>query len=563
MHRLAFTLVVTFCFVSVLAAQPHPQDVHRPTAAARPIRGGDAPATTLHVESRLVVVDVVVMGHHREPVRGLTASDFILLEDGKPQKVAFFEEHEASKTPLASAAEPPTGPGEFTNTSAPVPSCVNVILFDTLNTPITDQPYARQQMIQFLKTLPLGYHVALFELGSRLRMLSGYNQTSEELVAAAKQLVPHASYLLQTDEDAFMEEQQVSSMSAGVGQYDPEFFNAMRNFMSETSGTLRQHRLLLTLRSLTELTQAMSGFRGRKNVIWLSEYFPVSFGVLTNDGRFSDVRSYGDLLRQTSSTLSSSQVALYPVDIRGLTSGFAGNASQPGGQPPDNVQAIRNIEARHIGMDDIAEQTGGHAYYNTNDLKFAMQRSLENGSSYYTLAYVPPSAADSKYHRIRIRLVPPGLKAEHRNGYFSVPIRHSESPDSTDFAGAVQPATPVSNRLLLKAQLQLPDQRHRSTRVNCTIDAANLTFLDQPNGRKFVTLHLLTVAWDEYLNSAATISNTVELGYSPGQYARMLREGVTMHQELRLRPGKYDLRIAVMEDGNSRIGSLEIPIEIP
>jgi hypothetical protein len=336
----------------------------------------------------------------------------------------------------------------------------------------------------------------------------------------------------------------------------------MRDFMSETSTGVREHRLVLTLRNLSELSRAMSGFRGRKNVIWLSEYFPVSFGLLTNNGRFSDVRSYGDLLRQTSSTLSASQVALYPIDVRGLTSGSLGNASLPIGQPPDNVQAVANIEARHIGMDDIAQQTGGHAYYNTNDLKFAMQRSLQNGSSYYTVAYVPPSAADSKYHRIRIRLVPQGLKAEHRNGYFAMPIQHPINPAATEFTDAVQPATPVSNRLLLKAHLQLPNREHPNTRVDCTISATNLSFVDQPNGRKFVRLHLLTVAWDKYLSSAATVSNTVELGFSPEQYARMLREGVTTHQELRLTPGKYDLRIAVMDDGNSRIGSLEIPIEI-
>jgi hypothetical protein len=219
------------------------------------------------------------------------------------------------------------------------------------------------------------------------------------------------------------------------------------------------------------------------------------------------------------------------------------------------------MEARHIGMDNIAEQTGGHAYYNTNDLKFAMQRSLENGSEYYTLAYVPPNGADSKYHRINIHFERHGFQAEHRKGYFAMPVKHTTK--ALDLSDAVRPITPVMSNLHLKAQLSPPDQKRENTGVDCTISAENLTFVDQPNDRKLVTLHLLTVAWDKYLNQAANVSNTVELRFSPEQYSRMLSEGITVHQELHLPPGKYDVRMAVMDAGNDKVGSLEIPLEIP
>lgn len=511
---------------------------------------------TLHADSRLVLVDVVVK-HRRQPVNGLTASDFILLEDGKPQKIAFFDAHQGART----AAAPPktvTPADYFSNDNVEAPSSLNVILFDTLNTPATDQLYARKQMIQFLTTLPPGYHLALFELGARLRMLTRFNQTSQQLVAAASKLVPQISPLLETDEDLLQQQRLIDRSKT---PYNADSVAAMQQFVSEASATVAQNRVRLTLQGLNALTSAMSGFHGRKNVIWLSEYFPVSFGLMTDNGRFSDVRRYDDVMRGTASTLSSAQVALYPIDVRGLTSGFFGNASLGGG-PADNILEIGEIEARHVSMDDIAEQTGGHAYYNTNDLKFAMQRSLESGTDYYTLAYVPPHGTDSKYHRIDVRFTRSGLSSEHRKGYFAMPVT-SASTVVSEFVGAVQPATPELDRLHLKARLLLPDKQHANTRVECTIRPEDLTFVDQPNNRKFVRFHVLSVTWDRYLNTVAKASNTLELRFSPEQYARVLRDGITTVQEMKLtKPGRYQVRIAVMDDANNRIGSLEIPVEI-
>jgi len=133
----------------------------------------------------------------------------------------------------------------------------------------------------------------------------------------------------------------------------------------------------------------------------------------------------------------------------------------------------------------------------------------------------------------------------------------------TDFVAAVQPATPELDHLHLKARLLLPDKQHANTRVECTIRPDDLTFVDQPNNRKFVRFHVLSATWDRYLKTVAKASNTLELRFSPEQYARVLRDGITTVQEMKLtKPGRYDVRIAVMDDATNRIGSLEIPAEI-
>src|SRR5439155_482252 len=128
---------------------------------------------TFHAESRIVVVDVVVT-KHREPVTGLTQSDFQVLEDGKRQQIQFFESH--------------------------IPS----------------------------------------------------SSTPRELALARQ------------------------------GSMNQEFFDHMSDFLAETTAARDQDRAKITLQALQDISRAVSGFRGRKNVIWLSEEFPVYFGPQMN-----------------------------------------------------------------------------------------------------------------------------------------------------------------------------------------------------------------------------------------------------------------------------------------
>jgi len=188
-------LISCYCLIFLLSCASG----QTPLAPDPSVNSAQTPAgkasVTFRAESRLVVVDVVVT-KHREPVTGLAQSDFQVLEDGKRQQIQFFEAHVPS-TSTQKAALPEH---QYSNISDETPSSINIVLFDLLNTPLVDQPYAREQMVQFLKTLPRGRQVALFELGSTLRMLAGFRATSDELLAAAKRVVPHRSALLDTQE---------------------------------------------------------------------------------------------------------------------------------------------------------------------------------------------------------------------------------------------------------------------------------------------------------------------------------------------------------------------------
>jgi VWFA-related protein len=276
------------------------------------------PEITFHAATRLVVVDVVVTGHHQEPVTGLTKSDFTVLEDGKPQQVLFFEAH----VPPSGQTQAPLPPHQYTNVDAQAPSAVNIVLFDALNTPLEDQTYARAQMLQLLKTLPPGQEVALFELGTRLRMIAGFTTRSEDLVAAASKVVTRTSELLDTPASRQEDEHQLGLMREG--SRNQEFFDHLQEFMDENWAARDQNRASITLKAFGELAQSVANFRGRKNVLWLSEEFPVYFGPEVNrNDPHPNLQNYAELTRDTEGMLSSAQMSIYPIDVRGLVTGVS------------------------------------------------------------------------------------------------------------------------------------------------------------------------------------------------------------------------------------------------
>jgi len=555
MRYRGFELLISCMGITLILSYASAQTAPTSEPAANGQTAAGKASPTFRAESRLVVVDVVVT-KHREPVTGLTKSDFQVLDDGKPQQIQFFEAHVPS-TSTPKEALPEHQYSNFTDETA---SSINIVLFDLLNTPLIDQPYAREQMVQFLKTLPPGRQVALFELGNTLRMLAGFRATSDELLAAAKRVVPHRSALLDTQESR--EEAQDQIGLEREGSMNQQFFDLMSAFLAETTAARDQDRAKITLQALKDISHAVSGFRGRKNVIWLSEEFPVYFGPQMNASDPSaSARNYFEVMHDTAGLLSSAQISIYPIDVRGLISGLT-TASSGGGDRGN--ERIRAIEDLHIEMDNLARETGGRAYYDSNDLKLAMQRSIENGSHYYTIAFVPQRQNwDSKYHHIKIHLARSGLDAEYRKGYFANPQTGTPNDQArADLISALQPATPQSTMLLLKAKVSLPDSDHAKVRIDCIIDGSALAFASGDGNRETAHLQFETVAWGPDLKVKANASHIVELSLPQEKYQQVVHNGLAAHQELQLAPGIYNIRVGVLDDGNKRIGTLDIPLQV-
>jgi VWFA-related protein len=532
-----------------------------PPSAPAPASQGEGSVPIFRATSRLVLVDVVVTDKKGEFIPELKPADFTVLEDGKSQRISAFSAHSSLKAVPEHKIQLP--PNQYTNfSSQPADRPITIILLDMLNTEPMDQVFGRNQMIKFLEQLPPGEPVALFAMRDNLAMLQGFTESSDKLIAAAKTIRGYKSPTMTTESELEDAEQAAALGQASTATVGNGLLHMLYNEVSFQN----DQRVSMTLASLLTLAHSVSGYAGRKNLIWLTGGIPFFVAPDLSRSASQPERGYFDLLHQTQSLLAAAQIAVYPVDIRGLTLTTLSMPSTGRGQAPSALGRQRaNLDNTVMAMGDMAHETGGKSFSGSNDLKAAMTESLMQGQNYYTLAYVPDNRDwNGLYRKIEIKSSQPGAKLISRRGYYAI----SEKPFSGDeaakmLASAVQPTVPIFTMLLVRVQVLEPDAEHKAVRVDYAVSANSINFSDGPEQRKEAKIDFMTVAWDKDHKNAGYIQNTVNASFSPEIYQQALRTGIPMHQELELKPGKYTLKLGVIDRGSQRVGTVEVPLTIP
>ena len=537
-----------------------------------------SPDTTIQITSRIVYVDVVVRDSYGHIVRGLTAKDFRVLEDGKEQRLDFFRDYTQNKLTAASDEVSKHDPLSFSNVDSrgEGASSVNIILFDFFNTAPQDYGYARKQMIHFLEELPPGRRTALFVLGTRLKMLQGFTGSTDRLVAAAKAMKLETSTVETTGE----QQQDIAlgqAFAKAIGG-NPSGHNVMSEQFDMAHGQDEIRAYDLTKTALDQIGAAVSGYPGRKNLYWLGETFPFFGGPVLelND-------AYHAVLNNTMSTQdeadankteATAQIAVYPISLLGLEVGGIGSESSV--DPQNGKELARQFNQRiamHEMLNRLADTTGGRAYYGTNDFAGALQKGFEDGSSYYSLAYRPENLKwNGHYRNISVKLAPRGYSLSYRRGYYAVPNQTATSANADNvMTEALQPDTPQDTMLRLKSTVALPDAAHPTVRVDSVIDPGNVDFRTDAQGRRHARLLVTLEALPDPLPSNAPPGAQAQPPQTSGMYVvdvddaafrKVLAEGMPAHQQIALPPGHYRLRLGVCDLGNRRIGTLDMPVTV-
>ena len=557
-------------------------------AALGASHGQDLPnGPTFRLTSRLVYVDVVVRDKSGQVVHDLTQQDFKLEEDGKPQKLDFFEAHslgQASLTQGKQAPAPAASHLQYTNVAnrEAASGAINIIPFDLLNTPRSDLLYARKQLIEFLSKLPPGQSVALFVLRNNLQMVQNFTGSSDRLLAAAQSIKPNDLTFIRSKEEALRDDDFITDFVQAIGGRDPGgTAGKFKAAEGEQDAIHRDNRAYITVASLAELARATSGYPGRKNLLWLSEDFPVSVGAEITDARF---RSTPDLAqaRETANLIANSQISVYPISLVGMetggvpvTSSGSGSVSGIGGpagstanpQMGDTMQnQFTARSALRYAANDLADQTGGEAFVGTNDFEGALRHGMLDGSNYYTFAYRPTNEKwNGQFRKIHIELVGKSGSLNYRRGYFADSDTHPAADSVQELHLAMQPDTPESTMLALRSRVRLPDAQHPALGVDSLLDPTNAAFTTTADGKRHAQFLVLLIALnDGPLQSAAPpqTSGVLKLDLTPDQYRIALASGIPVHQELNLKPGKYRLRLGVSDMSTHNLGTLDMTVGV-
>jgi VWFA-related protein len=499
------------------------------TSANTPTSQQAAPLPVFHAQSKMVIVDVVVADKSGKPATGLRAADFQLSENGTPQTLRVFEEHSvAPKTPKATLPTLPAN--QYSNFPVdPATDSVNLLLFDMLNTPPEDQQWARKQMLLALQKLPSGQQVALFVLGRSLQMIQGVSGDSDTLIKAATAMVPGPASLT----ESFLQHQaEVDRNRSSVGgptlAGDNYLESGLSMAMVQVDNAASDQRVRTTLQAMEAIGRTTSAYPGRKNLIWIGGGIPL--WILPNRGlpearSFADQRNYTREIAIASFLLADSQIAVYPVDVRGLaTAGLTaadravGAGDNAAGVAWDNHEyQTTTIWGSRDAMKYLAAKTGGRAFTGSNDLSAAIDQSMAEGSHYYTLGYVPTNIkSDGLYRNIKVTSDRSGLELSYRRGYFAT----SDAAPSGDeaaklLAASLQPGLPPSTSILMRVQVLPPDASHKTVRMDYSVASDDVQIQETPDHVKHITLDFMAVAWDNQSRVAASASDTLSAALNP------------------------------------------------
>ncbi|HYG99993.1 MAG TPA: VWA domain-containing protein [Terriglobales bacterium] len=491
-------------------------------------------------KARVVLIDVLVTDRRGNPVRGLTREDFTLADDGAAQTISGFEEHE-KETP--NEQKPPLAFERDSHTNwitSPSKGAANIILFDLLNCEARDQLYGRQQMLNLLRQVPPGEQIALFALTTRLHKIQDFTSDPNVLIAATEKRL------------------------LGGGPFSLEGTEGGDTF-SETE--IKRLRVVYTLNALRDLGKATASLSGRKNVIWLTTGFPMvdrPTDALRNprvpvsrSNSASERRDFTQEVRRAAEHLAGLQVALYPIDLKGLVGPIRGL---------NDVMFTRGMlegQDERFTLSTLAQETGGRAYYDKNDLHAEIARVLTKDSNYYTLAYTPRNIAwDGSYHKVKVKVARKHVDLTHRRGYYALgdsPL--TEEQASRTLGEALGLESMDSRMIVLAAQMLQPEAPGQPVKINYHIDPSTLVF-DDAGDSMSALLAVGATAWDENKQKAIDAAKKVNAAFKPSELATAKTSGIPFALELKLNPGTYTLKLAVVDLKSGRTGSLSAPLRV-
>ncbi|HMD77876.1 MAG TPA: VWA domain-containing protein [Terracidiphilus sp.] len=554
--------------------------------------GGQRPDYTFKTNANAVVVDVVVTKGNDEPVPALHKQDFLVLEDGKPQTIDFFEEHTAKTLPPGAVPPLPKMPPDVYTNVPPVPESdsVNVLLLDSLNTERQDQVYVHKQILEFLKNMKPGTRAAIFTLGSKLRFVQGFTTDSSLLLAALND--KKNGFFTQTN-PSFRSRSDVADDQRDIamritmfgGHFDPgiaAIADSQRDFAEFQYG----QRTMMTLEALNYLARYLADVPGRKNLIWFASSFPVIiFPSSAQSQTMSEARIYASAVKKTADLMTVSRVAVYPVAAEGMMNDHWMEADSAGsgrasGSLMREVSGENSARADEIeAMKQLADDTGGKAFYNTNDLNAAMQRAIDDGSHYYTLVYSPTNKKmDGKYRRIEVKLTAGKYKLAYRRGYNADDTATAEAKPESDplkpllkfglpgvtqllYGVRVVPASPQPGPNAARAgknpKLAGPVTRYN---VDFMIRWTDVAFVQTQGGMHSGKIQLGLMAYDRDGHAVNWAGGAQGMNLDPDVYAGIQKSGIPAHMEIDLPNADVYLETGVYDWGTSQAGTLEIPI---
>ncbi|HXW06904.1 MAG TPA: VWA domain-containing protein [Vicinamibacterales bacterium] len=517
-----------------------------------------------------VRIDAVVTDKDGRIVTDLTADDFVVLQNGKPQKVTF-----ARFVPVPAGASSSAAPGvPRVSTSpadpSPSPSALMAprsaiqrtlaIVVDDLGLSVDSLYYAKRGLHAFIdrEVQPTDL-VGIVRTGGSIGGLQPFTMDRRVLHEAIDNLRWNGFSRSGVEPFGTLNEWATFDDRSGLG--DPNDFKRVDAFRRSIVATGTLGALNLAIRAARELP-------GRKAVMFVSEGFQM-FDV--EDTR---VRAAVDRVIDQAARAG---VVIYSLDPRGLQSGGlqASDDLTRGPIGSDGMAAVvrdRAQDRREFNRDTqealayVAEQTGGFAVLNTNNLERGFARISQDVRDYYIIGYAPEQGTFAgkgrkpAYHNIGVKVRRPELRVRTRKQFLGISDADEQeaplSPAHQLIRAAISPFTSTDMALLATPLPGWSPDRGLFVRTLLHVDARALTFADGADGKRIAAADVLGMVFDADGTEVAHLTTGFEVALTDTATEEALRRGLAYTLLVPVaRAGGYQFRFAIRDRQSGKLGS--------
>ena len=548
-------LIVLGLVALALGAQ-QPQTAQAPASVSRPLQS-DQPAT-FRARSDLVIVDVTVKDKSGKTLDNLKQSDFTILEDGKPQKISVFEQQQLTVEP-----EPPQAvtledklelpKAAKTTITAERPGEIEyhdkrllVFFFDFSSMGIPEQLRAQDASLEYLnKRITKDDVVAILLYTSQIQVLTDFTGDRELLTTLVKGLpIGEMSELA-----GLADTGDVNNEDTGAAFVADETEFNIFNTDQKLAAIEDAARMLATL--------------PEKKVLI---YFSAGVNKTGVDNQAQ--------LEASVNAAVKANMAIYPIDTRGLMAdppgGGAGTAASRGtgifnGSVYNSQRATINDSQETLHT--LAADTGGKAFFDTNDIALGITQAQQSIRSYYILGYYTSNGAeDGKFRRITVKLNN-GLQAklEHREGYYGSKnwAKMNGRDKEQQLREAISAGDPITD---LPLALQVDYFRVGPTAYFVPVSVripGSVVALAAKGGASFTQFDFLGQIQDEQRAVVGNVRDFIKITLNQGNAAKAARKSYQYNAAFTLEPGRYRMKFLVRENVTGKMGTFETRFTVP
>jgi len=528
---------------AILAAQQQ--------GAPAPTPQSPQPAVTFRVEVNYVEVDAIVTDAQGRVVSNLSASDFDVFEDGKPQKVSAFS---LVNIPIERAERPifasmPIEPDVQTNEHAE--GRIYLIVLDDVHTDFTRTPRVKTSMRRFFEQ-----NFGTNDLAAVV--FTGRSEASQEFTSNTKLLLNAVDkFTGRKLRSATLQRIEGARVNPDSGNLEPG------DDIDQMDRAFRARSVMANIRKMSEF---MAGVRGRRKAMLLVGE-GVDYNIYEATGILGATAS--SVLLDTQDAIAAAtrgNVAIYAIDPRGLVTGQEDLITQSSTIGDADGRAMQNeLRLSQDSLRVLASSTGGFAAVNRNDLNGAFDRIVTENSTYYVFGYYSPNERrDGRFRKLEVRVKRPGLMVRSRNGYYEPRGRRpgaSASPSApvNEAVGSPLPVTGIPMKMFAAAYKGQPPNAAVAFAVE--LDVNGFDFVEK-DGVFSEEIEIVNTATDSKGKVFPGDRQKVNLTMKPDTYARVKSRGFRMVSQTNLPPGRYQMRVAAASR-MGKTGSILYDLEVP